>query len=113
MPNPLIDQTADPTPLGDKIFVVPGVGRKTPLPLPGTNITIPPEGRTVTKTLAVIRLLKSGDLIVGAPTIVVPDAGIPLVATSTSDSTTSGAKASTPATPTKAPPLTTTTSKED
>lgn len=110
MPNPPINQAVDPTPLGAKIFVVPGVGRKTPLPLPGTNITIPHDGRTVTKTLAVIRLLKSGDLIVGAPTIVVPDAGASLVATSTPDSTTSGAKASAPATPTKAPPLTT---KED
>lgn len=52
MPNP---QT--------KVFVVPGAGRKMPLPVPGDKISVPAEGRLVIKSLAVMRLLRCGDLV--------------------------------------------------
>lgn len=52
MPNP---QT--------KIFVAPGAGRKSPLPIPGERISVPAEGRLVTQSFAVQRLLRCGDLV--------------------------------------------------
>jgi len=47
----------------EKVFVVPGEGRKTPLPLPGGG-TIPATGKTVPRSIAVERLIRSGDLVV-------------------------------------------------
>jgi hypothetical protein len=44
------------------IFVVPGAGRKVPLPVPGGR-SVPAAGTYVTKTLAVTRLLRTGDLV--------------------------------------------------
>lgn len=46
-----------------KLFVKPGEGRKVPLPIPGSNLRVPAEGMNVVKTIAVIRLLRVGDLI--------------------------------------------------
>lgn len=57
MPNPLTPSA--PT----RIFVVPGRGRKTPLPIPGYDNAVPAEGRLVVNSLAVLRLLRCGDLI--------------------------------------------------
>ncbi len=51
----------------EKIFVKPGEGRKVPLPIPGTNVRVPADGRTVVKDIAVIRLLRVGDLVKTEP----------------------------------------------
>ncbi len=47
----------------EKMLVKPGEGRKIPLPIPGTNVKVPAEGMSVVKTMAVIRLLRVGDLV--------------------------------------------------
>ncbi len=49
----------------EKIFVKPGEGRKVPLPIPGTNVRVPADGLNVVKDFAVIRLLRTGDLVAG------------------------------------------------
>jgi hypothetical protein len=48
----------------EKVFVTPGPGRKTPLPLPGGG-SVPANGTTVVRTLAIERLIRSKDLVVG------------------------------------------------
>jgi hypothetical protein len=56
----------------NKVFVTPGAGRKVPLPLPGGG-SVPAGGATVVKTLHVVRLIASGDLVEGtAPENVAP-----------------------------------------
>ena len=63
MPNP---QT--------RIFVTPGAGRKTPLPIPGSNAAVPAEGRFVLNSFAAQRLLRCGDLVAGAAPAAAPGA---------------------------------------
>ncbi len=48
--------------LNDQVYVKPGPGRKVPLPIPGGEGVVPAEGKTVTKSRAVRRLLRTGDL---------------------------------------------------
>lgn len=52
----------------EKIFVKPGVGRKVPLPIPGTGDKVPAEGKSVVKSRAVRRLLIAKDLVEATPT---------------------------------------------
>jgi hypothetical protein len=49
-----------------KVFVKPGEGRKVPLPIAGGEI-IHGLGKLVTRTVAVERLIASGDLVVPEP----------------------------------------------
>ena len=50
----------------DKVFVTPGAGRKTPLPIPGGPL-VPAGGRVVPLNVAVQRLIRTGDLVVSQP----------------------------------------------
>jgi hypothetical protein len=50
----------------DKIFVVPGEGRKVPLPLPGGGF-VPAAGAWVQKSMHVHRLIRSKDLVEAKP----------------------------------------------
>lgn len=72
MPNP---QT--------RIFVVPGAGRKMPLPIPGSNAAVPAEGRLVLNSFAVQRLLRCGDLVAGAAPAAAPGATKAAIAATT------------------------------
>lgn len=78
MPSP---QTPDAP---EKVMVSPGPGRKVPLPLPGTGVLIPAEGKAVVMTLAVQRLVRSGDLVVAKAGTTAP-APTPAAATTKTD----------------------------
>jgi hypothetical protein len=47
----------------ESVFVVPGAGRLVPLPLPGGG-SVPAEGKSVQRTMAVERLITTGDLVI-------------------------------------------------
>lgn len=47
----------------EKIYVVPGAGRKVPLPLPGGGF-VPAAGKSLPRTTRIERLIASGDLVV-------------------------------------------------
>jgi hypothetical protein len=60
-----------------KVFVKPGEGRRVPLPLPGRLGSVPAAGRMVAKDFAIQRLIRNGDLVVGAPPAAAPETPAP------------------------------------
>lgn len=50
----------------EKVYVVPGAGRKVPLPLPGGGF-VPAAGKSLPRATRIERLITSGDLVVTDP----------------------------------------------